>query len=142
MKTIRPISRPVLVTAATLALCLLTGLAQAAELKLSGANEVPAVTTAASGSGTITVADDGTVSGSIKTTGIQGTMAHVHVAAAGKNGPVAVPLTKGADGATWSVPAGTKLSADQLKSYKAGELYVNVHSDTNKGGEIRAQLAP
>ena len=142
MKTIRPISRPVLVTAATLALCLLTGLAQAAELKLSGANEVPAVTTAASGSGTITVADDGTVSGSIKTTGIQGTMAHIHVAAAGKNGPVAVPLTKGADGATWSVPAGTKLSADQLKSYKAGELYVNVHSDTNKGGEIRAQLAP
>jgi len=142
MKTIRPISRPVLVTAATLALCLLTGLAQAAELKLSGANEVPAVTTAASGSGTITVADDGTVSGSIKTTGIQGTMAHVHVAAAGKNGPVALPLTKGADGATWSVPAGTKLSADQLKSYKAGELYVNVHSDTNKGGEIRAQLAP
>ena len=142
MKTIRPISRPVLVTAATLALCLLTGLAQAAELKLSGANEVPAVTTSATGGGTITVADDGTVSGSIKTTGIQGTMAHIHVAAAGKNGPVALPLTKGADGATWSVPAGTKLSAEQLKSYKAGELYVNVHSDTNKGGEIRAQLAP
>lgn len=142
MKTIRPISRPVLATAATLALCLLTGLTQAAELKLSGANEVPAVTTSATGSGTITVADDGTMSGSIKTTGIQGTMAHIHVAAAGKNGPVALPLTKGADGATWSVPAGTKLSAEQLKSYKAGELYVNVHSETNKGGEIRAQLAP
>jgi hypothetical protein len=27
-------------------------------------------------------------------------------------------------------------------SLKAGELYVNVHSETNKGGEIRAQLAP
>lgn len=142
MKSIRPISRPVLATAAMLALCLLTGLTQAAELKLSGANEVPAVTTSATGSGTITVADDGTMSGSIKTTGIQGTMAHIHIAAAGKNGPVALPLAKGADGATWSVPAGTKLSAEQLKSYKAGELYVNVHSETNKGGEIRAQLAP
>ena len=142
MKTIHHISRPVLATVASLALGLLTGLAQAAELKLSGANEVPAVTTTATGSGAITVADDGTLSGSIKTTGIQGTMAHIHVAAAGKNGPVAIPLTKGADGATWSVPTGTKLTADQLKSYKAGELYVNVHSEANKGGEIRAQLAP
>jgi len=142
MTSIHKISRPVLAAVASLALGLLTGLAQAAELKLSGANEVPAVTTTASGSGSIAVADDGTMSGSIKTTGIQGTMAHIHVAPAGKNGAVAVPLTKGADGATWSVPAGTKLSADQLKSYKAGELYVNVHSEANKGGEIRAQLAP
>jgi hypothetical protein len=142
MKNIHHISRPALAMVATLSFGLLTGLAQAADLKLSGANEVPAVTTAATGSGSITVADDGTMSGSIKTTGVQGTMAHIHVAPAGKNGPVAIPLTKGDDGATWSVPAGTKLTADQLKSFKAGELYVNVHSETNKGGEIRAQLAP
>jgi len=141
MKDIHPISRPVLAAVATLAFGLLTGLAQAADLKLSGANQVPPVTTNATGSGSITVADDGTMSGSIKTTGVQGTMAHIHVAPAGKNGPVAIPLTKGADG-TWSVPAGTKLTAEQLKNYKAGELYVNVHSDANKGGEIRAQLAP
>lgn len=142
MKNIHHISRPALAMVATLSFGLLTSLAQAAELKLSGANEVPAVTTAATGSGSITVANDGTMSGSIKTTGVQGTMAHIHVAPAGKNGPVAVPLTKGDDGATWSVPAGTKLTADQLKSFKAGELYVNVHSEANKGGEIRAQLAP
>jgi hypothetical protein len=141
MKNIHPLSRPVLAAVATLAFGLLTGLAQAADLKLSGANQVPPVTTNATGSGSITVADDGTMSGSIKTTGVQGTMAHIHVAPAGKNGPVAIPLTKGADG-TWSVPAGTKLTAEQMKNFKAGELYVNVHSDANKGGEIRAQLAP
>jgi hypothetical protein len=123
------------------ALCLFTGLALAGEVKLSGANEVPAVETAAAGSGTITIAEDGSVSGSVKTTGVAATMAHIHVAAAGKNGPVIVPLAKTADN-EWSVPAGAKLSAEQMKSYKAGELYVNVHSDAHKGGEIRAQLAP
>lgn len=126
---------------ATIALGLGTAGAFAGELKLSGANEVPPVTTSASGSGTIAVAADGAVSGSVKTKGVAGTMAHIHLGAAGKNGPVIVPLTKGADG-EWSVPAGAKLNADQMKSYKAGELYVNVHSDANKGGEIRAQLTP
>jgi hypothetical protein len=113
----------------------------AGDLVLTGANEVPAVTTTASGSGRITVAGDGAVSGSVKTTGIAATMAHIHVGAAGKNGPVIVPLSKGADG-SWTVPAGAKLTAEQMKSYQAGELYVNVHSDAHKGGEIRAQLTP
>ena len=124
-----------------LALCLSAGVAGAGELKLSGANEVPPVTTAASGMGTITVADDGSVSGSVKVTGLTATMAHVHVGAANKNGPVIIPLTQSAPG-EWSVPAGAKLTADQMKSYKAGELYVNVHTEANKGGEIRAQIVP
>lgn len=117
------------------------GSAMAAELKLTGAQEVPPVTTSASGTGSITVAPDGAVSGSVKTTDLAGTMAHIHLAAMGKNGPVIVPLMKTGDG-VWSVPAGAKLNAEQMKSYEAGDLYVNVHSDAHKGGEVRAQMKP
>lgn len=117
-----------------------SGIAFGGDVKvtLSGASEVPPVTTSASGSGTISVADDGTVSGSVMTTGIQGTAAHIHLGAAGKNGPVIVPFTK--EGDTYKAPPGAKLNADQMTAFKVGELYVNVHSAANPGGEIRGQL--
>ena len=129
-----------LLAAAIVAFGALTSSALAGDVKvqLSGANEVPPVTSSASGQGTITVADNGAVSGSVKTEGIQATAAHIHVGAAGKNGPVAVPLTK--DGDTFKAPAGAKLNADQMKAFKAGELYVNVHSAAHPDGEIRGQL--
>ena len=38
----------------------------------------------------------------------------------------------------WSVPAGSKLTEEQMASFKAGNLYVNVHSAEHKPGEIRA----
>ena len=109
---------------------------------LSGAEQVPPVTTSASGSGTITVKDDKSVSGSVKTSGVTGTAAHIHMGAAGRTGPVIVTLTKGSDGSTWSVPDGAKLTDAQYDAYKAGNLYVNVHSAANKGGEVRGQLKP
>ncbi len=108
------------------------------KLTLSGANEVPPVKTSASGSGTITVGDDGAVSGSVSATGVAGTAAHIHEGAAGANGPVIVPLTK--DGDSYKVPAGAKLTPAQLASFKAGNLYVNVHSAANPNGEIRGQM--
>ena len=125
-----------------LAVAILTiaGVAFGADVKvsLSGANEVPPVTTSATGEGTISVADDGAVTGSVTTKGVQGTAAHIHMGAAGKNGPVVVPFTK--EGDTYKAQAGAKLNADQLKAFKAGELYFNVHSAANPNGEIRGQL--
>jgi hypothetical protein len=115
--------------------------AGAVQVKLSGAEEVPPVTTSGSGSGTINVGDDGSVSGSVKTTGVPGTMAHIHEAPPGKNGGVVIPLEKKGDN-EWAVPAGAKLTAEQMKSFKAGNLYVNVHTDKNKGGEVRGQMKP
>jgi hypothetical protein len=111
------------------------------QVKLSGDQEVPPVTTSAAGSGTITIADDKSVSGSVTTTGVAGIAAHIHDGAPGKNGPVIVPLGKTADN-TWSVAAGAKLTDAQYADFKAGNLYVNVHSAANKGGEIRGQLKP
>ena len=112
----------------------------AMKVSLTGAEEVPAASTQAKGSGSFRIAEDGTVTGSVTTEGMQGTMAHIHQAAKGQNGPVIVPLTKSGD--TYSVPEGKKLTAAQMDALKAGNLYVNVHSDKYKGGEIRAQLQP
>jgi hypothetical protein len=117
--------------------------AGAADIKvtLAGDQEVPAVKNTGSGSGTITVGDDKSVSGSVTTTGISGVAAHIHEAAAGKNGPVIIPLAKSGDN-TWTVTPGAKLSDAQYASFKAGNLYINVHTKEHPGGELRGQLKP
>ena len=115
--------------------------AQSMKVTLAGSQEVPPVTTSASGTGSIMVSPDGSVSGSVTTVGVDGTMAHIHEAPMGQNGPVIVPFAKTAD-SVWSVPAGAKLTEAQLQSLKSGNLYINVHSAANKGGEIRGQLKP
>jgi len=109
------------------------------QVSLTGANEVPAVTTSASGSGTVTIKDDRSVAAKITVTGMTATAAHILEAAAGSNGPVIVPFNKTGDN-TFEAPADAKLTEAQYASYKAGKLYVNVHSAKSPGGEIRAQL--
>src|SRR5512139_3586157 len=119
------------------------GVASAADVKveLAGSQEVPPVNTQAKGSGTVTIGDDGSVKGSITYSGVAATAAHIHTGAAGKNGPVIVPMTKSGDNGFTFAP-GAKLSEDQMKAFKAGDLYINVHSAANPGGEIRGQLKP
>ena len=107
-------------------------------LTLSGAEEVPPVTTSATGRAVVMIAPDRSVSGSIETTGINATAAHIHEGAAGANGPVIVPMVKQGD--RFVFPAGAKLTDAQYDSYKTGKLYVNVHSAAHPGGELRAQI--
>jgi len=109
------------------------------QVTLSGANEVPPVSTSASGSGTVTIKDDHTVSADITVTGMVATAAHIHQGAKGANGKVVVPFTKVGDN-HFAAPAGAKLSDEAYAAYKAGDLYVNVHSAAHPGGEVRAQL--
>lgn len=109
------------------------------QVTLSGANQVPPVTTNATGTGTVTVAPDRNVTAKINVTGMTATAAHIHEGAAGTNGPVIVPFTKTGDN-QFEAPAGAQMTEAQYAAYKAGRTYVNVHSAKNPGGEVRAQL--
>ena len=107
---------------------------------LNGAQENPAVTTWATGSGVLVIdTESGEVSGSINTFGISGSAAHIHTGAVGVNGPVIIPLTQTSTG-VWTLGADAKLTAEQLDALRAGTLYVNVHTAANPGGEIRGQV--
>lgn len=114
---------------------------QEIKVALSGSQEIPPVTTQASGAGTISVAADKSVRGSVTISGMAATAAHIHEAAAGTNGPIIIPLVKTADN-VWSVPEGAKLTDAQYESYKSGNLYYNAHSAAYRGGEIRGQIKP
>ncbi|HEV7816619.1 MAG TPA: CHRD domain-containing protein [Janthinobacterium sp.] len=108
---------------------------------LSGAQEVPPNPSTASGTSTIKVAPDKSVTGMVTYTGLAATAAHIHEAAPGSNGAVIVPLIKASE-SSFSVPPGAVLTDTQYNDYLAGNLYVNVHSATYPGGEIRMQLKP
>ena len=109
------------------------------KIALDGASEVPAVTTLATGSATVDIKSDRSVTATVTVTGMTATASHIHEAAAGANGPVIVPFVKTGDN-TFAAAEGAKLTEAQYESYKAGKLYVNVHSAKNPGGEVRGQL--
>ena len=143
MKVTRTLIRytTLMIAAAIFAGCAGFGRDDGVKLRMTGAEEVPPVATSASGTGTVRVGDDRSVSGRFTTQGLNATAAHIHEGAAGQNGPVIIPLQKSGDN-EWVVPAGAKLTESQYNSYKAGRLYVNFHTPQHKGGEIRAQIRP
>lgn len=105
---------------------------------LSGANENPAITSAATGT-VMLMLDEGskkaTITGSFA--GVAGTAAHIHgPAAKTANAGVIIPLK--IDGNNLSGSA--DLTDAQIADLKAGLWYGNVHSAANPGGEIRGQL--
>ncbi|HEY3400939.1 MAG TPA: CHRD domain-containing protein [Geothrix sp.] len=107
---------------------------------LAGSQETPATTSTATGFGSLAVnVATGAVYGSVVTSGITGTAAHIHEAAAGTAGPILIPLTD-AGGGLWTVPPGATLTSAQVTSWQNGNLYVNVHTTANPSGEIRGQL--
>lgn len=109
---------------------------------LTGGKEVPANASTATGLANVAL-NPATLqlSGGVTTTGLTGTGSHIHEAAAGTSGPIIVPLADGGGG-LWLVPAATRLTPSQFDSWRAGNLYVNVHSAAFPAGEIRGQLAP
>ena len=117
----------------------MAGMGRMEAVSLSGSSEVPATTSSAAGTGSVTVGRDHSVKARITVTGMNATAAHIHMGAAGTNGPVIVPFTKSGDN-IFVAPDGAKMTDEQYDAWKSGKTYVNVHSAANPGGEIRAQL--
>jgi hypothetical protein len=117
-----------------------TGTARFASL--DGPQETPPTSSTARG-GAVLVVDGATgkAGGFIVTSGlVSPNAAHVHTGARGTPGPVILPLTGGPN--LWVVPdAASALPADQLAAFSAQNLYYNVHTAANPGGDIRGQLA-
>ncbi|MFY0526349.1 CHRD domain-containing protein [Archangium gephyra] len=127
------------------------GQSYVATTQLSGANEVPPVTTNANGVATATLDGDkltvtGTFSGlqsNLQEVSGTGSAAHVHQAAQGTNGPVVFSLGVTTSEQRNGSYTGTKnLSKEEQEAFKGGLFYVNVHSVNAPGGEIRGQLIP
>lgn len=127
---------------------------------LGGHEEVPGVSTGAHGVATVTVdRGAGRVDYQIDIfnlpTGIVG--AHIHVGAEGVNGPIIFGFPVAAVGQSGAFQLKGSLSSSELLPRAAsgilsfddaafaiasGSAYVNVHSQTFQGGEIRGQLCP
>lgn len=109
---------------------------------LKGANEVPPAQTSGTGSVDVTY-DSASKKLSWKGTysGLSGpaTAAHFHAGEAGKNGGVAVPIFQGA-AAKSPFEGSATLTDAQAADLNSGKMYVNIHTEKNKAGEIRGQV--
>jgi hypothetical protein len=112
--------------------------------RLNGAQEVPAVTTTASGVAgfTLNAAQD-SLWLNVNVTGLSGiiTGIHIHEAAAGTNGAVVIDLMASLTGTTINaVLTGSSVTKAALAKMIQGLYYINVHTAANPGGEIRGQI--
>jgi hypothetical protein len=117
---------------------------------LTGAQEVPAVVTTATGQGTVAISADGsTITYLVTYSGLSGTAnaAHIHTGAAGVSGGVILPLAVGPSPMSGTLtaanftPSGSVTTfAEAVAAIRAGATYINIHTAANPGGEIRGQI--
>lgn len=114
---------------------------------LSGANEVPPVTTLAAGQATFDLMrSTGQLPFEVTVTGIpSATIAHIHKGMAGVNGPVVVDLLAAGGGPLSPATslAGTAIvTATTAVDLLTANAYVNIHTVAHPTGEIRGQVEP
>jgi hypothetical protein len=119
---------------------------------LTGAQEVPAVVTTATGQGTVAISADGsTITYLLTYSGLSGTAnaAHIHTGATGVSGGVILPLAIGPSpmsgtltAANFTASGSVTTFAEAVAAIKAGTTYFNIHTAANPGGEIRGQILP
>ncbi|OON70309.1 CHRD domain-containing protein [Hymenobacter sp. CRA2] len=110
---------------------------------LSGAQEVPAVTTNGTGVGTFNLSQDQTrFRFKVVFSGLSSaiTNSHFHTGAVGVSGPVIVGTETFRTGNV--IEGEITPTAAFLTALAAGQIYINVHTANNPGGEIRGQVLP
>ncbi len=109
---------------------------------LDGTQVVPSAESGHSGTATLTLnKHTGDLQGSVRHGVTDASSAVIYHAAAGRNGPAILMLGRTTD-QVFSVPAGTRLTEEQVAAFENGELYVTIHSAAFPAGALRAQLAP
>lgn len=113
------------------------------EVSLEGSNQVPPVTTEASGNATVTVRGDSIhIKGDFSGLSSEYLASHIHLGAEDENGDPIQPLSPelGSDRTSGTWDESYQLNQDQISALRADSLYINVHSEEYSGGEIRGQL--
>jgi len=112
--------------------------------KLTGDQEVPAVTTNAIGVASFVFnANRDTLCIHASVNGLSGaiTLAHIHDGLPGVSGPVILDLVPYISGNSINaVITGSALTTDFISNMLSGNYYINVHTAANSGGEIRGQI--
>lgn len=105
---------------------------------LTGDQQVPPVVTAASGECTASL-DAGATELTVECTHdvVDPTMAHIHQAPIGENGPIRFVLPD--PGSPFQLV--TEMTPRDVADLMAGFFYVNVHTEENPDGEVRGQIA-
>ncbi|MCB9896474.1 MAG: CHRD domain-containing protein [Planctomycetes bacterium] len=107
--------------------------------RLTPGQQNPPVASAGSGVGMLVVNPDMTVTYEVTVADIPTvTVAHVHTAPVGTNGPVLFPLVNGPP--TWSGSTAPVFTSELFDQLQAGGMYFNVHSGANPTGDVRGQI--
>lgn len=145
MTTLSRIGRSLSCASAALALSALAGAQMlTATVALDTVQEVPAPSGPGTAVGSAIVSVNAvtravTVSGTYSGLTSGQTLAHIHSGAFGVPGGVLVTLS-GTGGTSGSFSGSGVLSSGQFNTLLAGDLYLNVHTSSNGGGEIRGQI--
>ena len=111
---------------------------------LTGDQHDPAITTDATGTGTFSLTSAG-LAYDITFEGLTISVSHFHLGAAGVSGGVVRTLDfAGANtiSGIWTPQDSQPLTDSLIAEVLAGNIYVNLHTSDNPGGEIRGQLGP
>ena len=109
--------------------------------RMTGGNQVPAVTTDAIGVATVTFNDDyttATINATVSNLSSGFAGVHIHEAQPGETGDVIFNLS--ADYVKGRVQSIIDVTREDVANFMEGNYYINLHTENNPGGELRGNL--